>query len=433
MTVDTPYDIMIVGAGIFGVSTAYHLSLQSPHLSILLLDRSPAPPSPAASTDLNKIIRADYSNPLYMTLGFEAIDAWKSLPSFQAAGVHHPSGWICMDEKDSDSAIRIRQNFHRAGRDDCVVDMTKEEVRQAWGGLLQQTDYSPFATYYFNPSAGWADAGQALQILTQEAVQRGVRFETGEARRITRDDGCGGALGVKTADGTVYTANKIVLATGAWTSQLMSSIEDELDLPDADRVERQITAAGVCVSHFQLSPAEQERYAQLPVFVYGEQGEVIPPTADGILKFTSASSFTNTIRTASGHEISVPVADQLQVPQKLQEAHMREIRPRLPELLEHGRRQPEWYRLCWDAISPSQHPLITPHPDPRLANLYLAVGGSFHSYKFLPTIGRYVVNVLQGVSNGPEKDAAWAWKTIQPAEKGVHEKLIPTTEFRDLI
>ncbi|RAH86165.1 FAD/NAD(P)-binding domain-containing protein [Aspergillus japonicus CBS 114.51] len=431
MTVDAPYDILIVGAGIFGVSTAYHLSRQSPQPRVLLLDRSPAPPSPAASTDINKIIRADYSNPLYMTLGFEALDAWNSLPSFRAAGVHHPSGWICMDEKDSDTAIRVRQNFHRAGRDDCVVDMTEAEVRESWGGLLRQTDCSPFGSYYFNPSAGWADAGKALQILTQEAVQRGVRFEIGEARCIMRDDT--GALGVKTADGTVYTAEKIVLATSAWTSQLMSSIEDELDLPEADRVERQITAAGVCVSHFRLSAAEHERYAQLPVFVYGGQGEVIPPTADGILKFTTASSFTNTIRTASGHDISVPVSDQLTVPERLQEAHLKEIRPRLPELLDQGRRQPEWYRLCWDAISPSQHPLITRHPDPRLANLYLAVGGSFHSYKFLPTIGQYVVNVLQGVSNGPEKDEAWAWKTIQPSEKGVHEKLIPTTEYRDLV
>ncbi|PYH82230.1 nucleotide-binding domain-containing protein [Aspergillus uvarum CBS 121591] len=407
MTVDAPYDILIVGGGIFGVSTAYHLSLQSPQPRILLLDRSPAPPSPAASTDINKIIRADYSNPLYMTLGFEALDAWKSLPSFRAARVHHPSGWICMDEKDSDTAIRVRQNFHRAGRDDCVENMTEAEIRESWGGLLQQTDCSPFGSYYFNPSAGWADAGKALQILTQEAVQRGVR--------------------------TVYTAEKIVLATSAWTSQLMSSIEDELDLPEADRIERQITAAGVCVSHFRLSPAEHERYAQLPVLAYGGQGEVIPPTADGILKFTTASSFTNTIRTASGHEISVPVPDQLTVPQKLQEAHLKEIRPRLPELLDQGRRQPEWYRLCWDAISPSQHPLITRHPDSRLASLYLAVGGSFHSYKFLPTIGQYVVNVLQGVSNGPEKDEAWAWKTIQPSEKGVHEKLIPTTEYRDLV
>ncbi|RAL13307.1 NAD(P)/FAD-dependent oxidoreductase [Aspergillus homomorphus CBS 101889] len=431
MTVDTPYEILIVGAGIFGVSTAYHLSLQTPQPRILLLDRSPAPPLPAASTDLNKIIRADYTNPLYMALGFEAIEAWQSHPCFQAAGVHHPTGWICMDEKDSKTAIRVRENFHRAGHDDCVVDMTEEEVRQAWGGLLQQTDCSPFGSYYFNPSAGWADAGKALQILTHEAVQRGVRFKTGEARRITRDNG--GSLGVKTADGTVYRADKVVLATGAWTSQLMSSIEDELELPDVNRVERQITAAGVCVSHFRLTPAEQERYAQLPVFVYGGQGEVIPPTADGILKFTTASSFTNTIQTASGHEISVPVQDQLTVPQKLQERHLNEIRPRLPELLNEGRRRPEWYRLCWDAISPSQHPLITRHPDPRLANLYLAVGGSFHSYKFLPTIGRYVVNVLQGVSNGPEKDEAWAWKTIQPDEKGVHEKLIPSTEFRELV
>ncbi|OOF91223.1 hypothetical protein ASPCADRAFT_211503 [Aspergillus carbonarius ITEM 5010] len=422
-------DFLIVGAGIFGVSTAYHLALHLDRPSqIVLLDRAPPPSTPAASTDINKIIRADYTNPLYVALGFEALDAWKSLPFFRDAGVYHPSGWISMDEKDSDAPALIRKNFRDCGRGDVLVDMTEDEVRRAWGGLLERTDCSSFGSYYYNSSAGWADAGKALQLMAQEAIRLGVRYEVGEARRIV----CGeqGVQGVKTADGTVYRARKIILATGAWTSQLMSSVEDEWDLPEADRVERQVSAAGVTVSHFQLSPEEKSRYSQLPVLVYGGQGEVIPPTAEGILKFTTATSFTNTIRTSSGHEISVPLPDQVHVPQELQDDHIRAIRPRLPEMLDNHR-QPDYWRLCWDAISPSQHPLITRHPDSRLSHLYFAVGGSFHSYKFLPTIGKYVVNVLHGVSNGAEKDEAWAWKTDRTGDRGVHERLVPGREFRD--
>lgn len=67
-----------------------------------------------------------------------------------------------------------------------------------------------------------------------------------------------------------------------------------------------------------------------------------------------------------------------------------------------------------------------------MSNLYLAVGGSFHSYKFLPIIGKYVVNVLNATGNGDEKDQAWRWKTGKETGRGAHEKVIPQRELADL-
>ncbi|KAL4738577.1 FAD dependent oxidoreductase [Aspergillus similis] len=436
-------NILIVGAGIFGVSTAYHLSQRHSDPSrIILFDRAAQePPSNtlAASADINKIIRADYSSPLYMELGFEAIKAWQTLPFFQSqnpnadpdAGVYHQSGWIAMDEEGSNVTRRIRQNFRSGKHDSVIVDMEEDEVRRAWGGVLERTDYTPFGSYYFNRSAGWADAGRALEVMLRKALELGIRYETGEARRIVYLEGAG-VQGVETETGDILQADKVLLATGAWTSKLMSSLEDALSIEHNDRVEDQISAAGVCVAHFQLSDAEREVYSKLPVLVYGSQGEVIPPTSSGILKFTSTTSFKNTVRTATGHEISVPIEDQSNAPRGLQEDLIAAVRARLPQLLDNGRR-PDYYRLCWDAISASQHPLITRHPDPRLANLYLAVGGSFHFYKFLPNIGKYVVNVLEGVGNGPEKDTAWSWKSVEETGSGVHESLVPRREFRDFL
>ncbi|KAK5277296.1 hypothetical protein LTR40_010557, partial [Exophiala xenobiotica] len=106
------------------------------------------------------------------------------------------------------------------------------------------------------------------------------------------------------------------------------------------------------------------------------------------------------------------------------------IRQRVPEILGNGRTPDDW-RLCWDAVSPDQNQLITQHPDPRLSNLYFATAGSFHSWKFLPNIGRYVVNVLDGKSNGVEKDEAWAWKTTWEG-RGAHEKVLPKRELGSL-
>ena len=65
----------------------------------------------------------------------------------------------------------------------------------------------------------------------------------------------------------------------------------------------------------------------------------------------------------------------------------------------------------------------------------MAVGGSFHSWKFLPIIGKYIANVLDGVSNGKDKDLSWEWKRAGwslGGIQGAHEKVIPKRELRDL-
>lgn len=164
----------------------------------------------------------------------------------------------------------------------------------------------------------------------------------------------------------------------------------------------------------------------------------MPPTDSGVLKFTNSLSFTNTKEVSPSRRISVPPAPDHEdipdmgqtqeaiVPQLLREECLDSIRPRLPQIFDG--RKIDYFRICWDAITPAQHPLITQHPHRELSNLYLAVGGSFHCWKFLPIIGQYVVNVLDGVSNGGEHDEAWAWKKGREGQ-GVHDKLVPRKEL----
>ena len=64
------------------------------------------------------------------------------------------------------------------------------------------------------------------------------------------------------------------------------------------------------------------------------------------------------------------------------------------------------YRFCWDAISRDDNFFVTEHPVAN--NLYIATIGSFHSYKFLPIIGKYVTEMLEG-KLGAEHQKRWAW------------------------
>jgi sarcosine oxidase/L-pipecolate oxidase len=265
-------EIIIVGAGIFGLSTAYHLAQRTSDPSrIIVLDRATPPSQSAASTDLNKIVRADYSNRLYTELGLEAIEAWQDNPIFKDGGVYHQTGWIMCDEKGSDLGQRIRKNFQAIGIDP-MQELSEHDVRQNWGGVLKDADLSPFGSFYWNPLAGWADAGRALELLAREIEAMGVRYVVGEAERLIVEET--GVQGVETKAGDKLTAEKVLLCTGAWTSALMTSTEDVLRIANEDRVEVQMTAAGVCVAHVQLSEEERLQYDRLPVYVYGGQGRL---------------------------------------------------------------------------------------------------------------------------------------------------------------
>ena len=58
----TQESFVIVGAGVFGTSTALHLAKAYPSASITLIDRTPFPCPLAASYDYQKVVRADYGN-----------------------------------------------------------------------------------------------------------------------------------------------------------------------------------------------------------------------------------------------------------------------------------------------------------------------------------------------------------------------------------
>lgn len=468
--------ILIIGAGIFGTSTAYHLAQTRPDLSVTVIDRTSFPPDHAASTDINKIIRQDYTSRFYMDLATEAMDAWATWPELAGKGFFHRTGWINFSAKGSDTASRIRRNFRDRGKDgdwvgggggpppppnrpppwlslpgdrsqreaptkleaetlqytqkrDPTSDVPIPEARTKFGGIFKHTDFDDFESAYWNPDAGWCDAGLATAELMKVAVNKGVRYVTGDVSKLIHGDG--GVAAVETRQGERYSADKVLLASGAWTSSLMTSLEDSLDIPTSDRVEQQIIAAGVCVAHYKMGEKELEMLKEMPVTIYGDEGDAQPPPPrNNLLKFTNGHSFTNTV-TRGTTRISMPLdRDQREAPEKLKAETLRYTHRLMPQLT--AGRPVEYWRLCWDAVSPSQDHIISQHPNSRLSNLYLAVGGSFHSYKFLPTIGKYVINILEGRSNGKEKDEHWAWKRADFEGRGAHEKAFPQRELRDL-
>lgn len=87
-----------------------------------------------------------------------------------------------------------------------------------------------------------------------------------------------------------------------------------------------------------------------------------------------------------------------------------------------------WYILYRDAVTPNQDWIITPHP--HSANLFIAAGGSFHAWKFLPNLGKYITQMLDGTLS-EEMSNKWAWDRAD--EGAACEMYIPTRDLKDAV
>jgi sarcosine oxidase/L-pipecolate oxidase len=71
--------------------------------------------------------------------------------------------------------------------------------------------------------------------------------------------------------------------------------------------------------------------------------------------------------------------------------------------------------------------VICEHPHSK--GLYIIAGGSFHSWKFLPTIGKYVVQMIDGTLD-PELAHRWAWD--RDNDKSELDFMWPEREMKDI-
>lgn len=341
---------IIVGAGVFGVSTAYHLIKKYPNASITIVDRDAydADTRVAASWDWNKVVRADYDDILYCRLGIESQDVFKSdplwKPYFHETGIY----WMCR----SDYAQEVIDNYKKLGRTADLQAVPIAEARKLYGGLFEDADYTGVKEVLINKTSGWAAAGDCLRAVTKECLRLGVKYVVAEVEELQLDKS-GNCTGVKTNKGT-YTATHTILSTGAYTPKLLelaaaASGNNEL------RVGDRIVAGGITTGMTTLDEKSYPRFKNMPVGVQGYTAQTgpfigsLPPTKDRELKWWGQTIFKNTEEVAFGKSISTPPAKR--------DYGQWEVNGRLKEDINYankvfyGKNGATWkmekHRICW--------------------------------------------------------------------------------------
>jgi glycine oxidase len=195
--------VLVVGAGVIGCAIAYELS---PHADVLLLERS-VPGAEASSVAAGILApRIEHDTGPLLDLGLRSLllhARWsEALAAGGLATGHHVCGALALSLDDDPIA---REGARQLDRDALlrIEPNLGPSVRAGW----------------LWPDEAQIEPPRLLRALALAAEASGARFRSGVQVQALHYEGerC---RGVREVDGTLVTADVVVLAAGSWTGQI---------------------------------------------------------------------------------------------------------------------------------------------------------------------------------------------------------------------
>lgn len=442
--------IVIIGAGVFGLSTTLHL-LQRGYTNIHIFDRQPfdknhydeTQGADGASCDLNKIVRASYGGAkLYQDLAFKAMPEWEkwnaqltatskdklpesldpSIPLWHNCGfLRLSSNGLEEKEKETQQNFpsEIKHTQHR------VSDVSQRE-RAANDGV-PFTKLDPFGRLerglptdgILDTTAGFVLASRACAWALHLVLQSGhVTTHFGPDHALQSFMKTGNRIsGIVTSGFERHDADFVLVACGGWTPSL---------IPEVDRLLETTSGSVLSVQLPKDRPDLWEKYSEenFPVwswnmgsYVPHEQSSVgglygLPRTPEGVVKvaFRGAKWTSYTRRSSVGEQLSYPQTDADKIPAEAMRVVRSFVEENLSDLLELDLSN---LRLCWYTDSVDNSFLIDYVPS--VEGLVVASGGSGHGFKFLPVLGEHIVDVIE--RKNTEYTRLFQWRDVPDGKR----------------
>ncbi|WPH02101.1 Hypothetical protein R9X50_00495600 [Acrodontium crateriforme] len=423
-----PSSILIVGSGVFGLSTAKALA-ENPTLhktQITLLERFDFPAPDGSSIDSSRIVRPDYADGAYASLMIEAHRHWRG--DLGKQGRYTESGLcIVTSEESFDDSAQGARTYMEKALENVKARLGLSCGRREDGGQLESL-HDPDDVQrimgsmggdcgkrgYVNWTSGWADAEAGVRYVREQVEKTNrINFRTAEVKRL--QFGPDRVEGVELSSGEILTADLVVLATGAWTPRLV-------DLRGV------ASATGQAVAYIDITPDEQLRLGSNPTLICESNGMFIIQPRNNLLKvarhgygYANFVTFPHPEKPLeSGEQITASLPrtkcndETLQLPAEGIKACREYLATTNPSLAQRPFKET---KICWYTDTPSGNWLIDYHP--KYKNLFLATGGSGHGYKFLPVIGSRIVDVIFAHDRdalGGELRHKWQWPEMRSKE-----------------
>jgi glycine/D-amino acid oxidase-like deaminating enzyme len=366
-------DVVVVGAGVFGVWTAHHLIESGARVT--LVDAYGPGNSRSSSGDESRILRCGYGpDEIYSRFADRSRQLWCALDARRESGLPlwHPCGVLWMAPDGHAYAAETLATLRGGGYTVEVID------RVGAGSRYPQFGVDAVGLLMLEPDGGAIMARRSVQVLATELSRKGVRLHHG---RVEQPSAGGRIPSVRLTDGTVLAADAFEFACGPWLPTTFPEL-----------LGRRILATRQVVMYFG-TPAGDDRFsaARTPAWIdLGAGIYGIPDLENRGLKVgidTRGAPFD-----PDGGE---RIVDRASIDQA--RAWLAQRLPRMAEapLVES--------RVCQYENTASGDFVIDRHP--AHDNVWIAGGGSGHGFKHGPAVGEYLVQLMTA---GGRPDARFA-------------------------
>ena len=227
MAIPTKSPYIIIGAGIHGLSTAYHLALElrasgkGSGKDIIVLDKSGI--SAGASGIACGVVRNNYFQPAMRELMVHSVNVWESDAE---AYSYHPVGYMQIScesmHEDVNSIYEQQRNIGYAstfieGKKDCLKYM--KNIFSDWRA-------ESITSVLHEKPGGYSNNTKAMHALAGKAEYEGVRIISGIEVTGFEEDSQGAIKSVITNKGSID-CGYVIVGAGPW----ITKIWDMLELP----------------------------------------------------------------------------------------------------------------------------------------------------------------------------------------------------------
>jgi monomeric sarcosine oxidase len=212
-------DVIVIGAGVMGSATAYHLAKRGHR--VVLLEQFATGHEYGSSHGHSRIFRLVYDLPEYVALARAALPLWRELEADTGEELLLQTGGIDFAEPANQAMHDTHATLIASGVPFESLDSIA--IRQRF----PQFAVSEQAVGFYQADSGILDAGKCvLAMIGAARARQAVLYEHAQAQQIHIR---GTGVEVRTTNAT-YSADRLVVTAGSWARPLLQQIELHLPL-----------------------------------------------------------------------------------------------------------------------------------------------------------------------------------------------------------
>ena len=368
ITMDETTDILIIGGGVMGTSTALHLAEQGAG-EVLLLEKSAL--GAGSSGKSGAILRQHYSHKVSVRMARESLHFYRDFRERYGRdiGFAQPGMYFIAEEAQREALERNVELQRSLGVETDILDAAA--LRDAEPDARFDDD----ALGAWEPEAAYVNPVKTVHGLAAAAREVGATIRTGTGVAEVLEEG-DTVRGARTEAGTTIGADVVVNTAGPWAGRLLERMG--LDYP--------------------LRAVRPEQAFFEPPGDVEERPTMYADLLNGVYWKPEQSDWVRVGKLAYEDDETVPDPDHYD--EGVSDDFVAFARSALADRLPAFERAVSWGGCgALYTVTPDGHPLVGSVPE--VDGLYLASGFSGHGFKLAPTIGRGLAGLITDTGPGP--------------------------------